>query len=178
MGLIEIGRGRWSFMADMTYAKISSGKTAGGATLDVENSQFLGDFLVIYQAIDTGCMNLDLYAGTRVNWIELELDIEGGGPFGAEFNRTNEKAWVDPIVGFRFQTELPDPFFFRAVGDIGGFGVSSELTWQAMAGFGWRVMENGSLLAGYRAVGTDYSDGGFTYDIVAHGPILGFEYRF
>jgi hypothetical protein len=39
-------------------------------------------------------------------------------------------------------------------------------------------MDNGAILLGYRGIGTDYTDGGFTYDVVTHGPILGFEYRF
>ena len=63
-------------------------------------------------------------------------------------------------------------------GDIGGFGVSSEFTWQAMAALGYRTSENSSLLLGYRAIGTDYTNDGFTYDIVAHGVALGFEYTF
>lgn len=47
-----------------------------------------------------------------------------------------------------------------------------------MAGFGYRVMDNGAILLGYRGIGTDYTDGGFTYDVVAHGPVIGFEYHF
>jgi opacity protein-like surface antigen len=178
MGAIEIGRGRWSLMADLNYAKIGSSKDAGGASLDVENKQFLGNFSLIFEAVATDRTHLDLYAGARVNWIDLQLDIDGGGPFGAEFHRSHEKAWVDPVVGAHFQADLSGAFFFRSVGDIGGFGIASDITWQAMAGIGWRASENGSLLAGYRAIGTDYTDGGFTYDVVAHGPILGFEYKF
>lgn len=73
---------------------------------------------------------------------------------------------------------MGEQVYFRAAGDIGGFGAASDLTWQAMAGFGWRFSENGGAFLGYRAIGTDYEDGGFTYDMVVHGPLLGLEFVF
>jgi hypothetical protein len=33
-------------------------------------------------------------------------------------------------------------------------------------------------LIGYRALGTDYEDGAFEYDVTAHGPVLGVEFTF
>lgn len=35
-----------------------------------------------------------------------------------------------------------------------------------------------SAIAGYRALGVDYDHGGFIYDIVQQGPILGLSIRF
>jgi opacity protein-like surface antigen len=85
---------------------------------------------------------------------------------------------VDPIIGFRLQSELTEKLFFRATGDIGGFGVSSDLTWQAMGGFGYRFTERCSGLLGDRAIGTDYTDGGFAHDVTTHGPVIGLGFRF
>jgi hypothetical protein len=63
--------------------------------------------------------------------------------------------------------------------DIGGFGVSSDLVWQAFLGFGYRITENASLAVGYRGLGVDYSSGEYrTLDVINHGPVLGFEFRF
>ena len=173
MGALEVGRDRWSFLADVNYAKISDSipVAAAATTLEFEQKQFLGNFLAIYETVKTDTLDLDLFAGARVNWIDAQLGI---GPF----DPSADKTWVDPIIGARFQSDLSEKFFFRALGDIGGFDVSSELTWQALAGFGYRVMDNGAILLGYRGIGTDYTDGGFTYDVVAHGPVIGFEYRF
>ncbi|RYD22679.1 MAG: hypothetical protein EOP88_07155 [Verrucomicrobiaceae bacterium] len=178
MGMVEVSRERWSFMADLNYARIGSKNMVGPLVNDVESTQFLGNFTVAFDLVRSGGTSLDVYGGARVNWTELELDMHGTGPAGVSLRRSQDKTWVDPIVGLRFQSELSDRWFFRAVGDIGGFGSASDLTWQAMAGFGWWVSEGGSLLAGYRGIGTDYSDGGFSYEVVAHGPVIGFEYRF
>jgi opacity protein-like surface antigen len=167
MGLVEAGRGDWSFLADLSYAKTSDSK----GPLDYSQKQFVGNFLVIHDTLNTERTHLDLFAGARLNWVEADLTL---GPL--DFSA--DKTWVDPIIGARFQAELCERGFFRAVGDIGGFSISSDLTWQAMVGLGWRVMENGSLLLAYRGIGTDYDSGGFTYDVVGHGPLIGFEYQF
>jgi opacity protein-like surface antigen len=173
MGALEVGRDRWSFLADVNYAEVSDSipVTDPATTLEFEQKQFLGNFIAIYETVKTDTLGLDVFAGARVNWIEAQLSIPTD-------SRSADKTWVDPIIGARFQSALSENFFFRALGDIGGFDVSSDLTWQAMAGFGYRVMDNGAFLLGYRGIGTDYTDGGFTYDVVAHGPVIGFEYHF
>ena len=103
--------------------------------------------------------------------MDLELDTVLG-TFG------DDKTWIDPVIGLRYQRSLSESFFFRAVSDIGGFGVSSDLTWQAFGGLGWRFSDSGNALIGYRALGTDYEDGAFEYDVTAHGPVLGVEFTF
>jgi hypothetical protein len=43
---------------------------------------------------------------------------------------------------------------------------------------GYRINENSAVSIGYRGLGTDYTDGGFTYDVISHGLLLGYEYQF
>jgi len=176
MGAVEIGYNRWSFMADVMYADISGSKDRGGAYVRVEEQQFLGNFIVAFEAMKSDACKFDVYAGARVNSIKATLDLSDRRR--PDFHGSSTETWVDPIIGARFQAQLPNNFFFRAVGDVGGFGVSSQFTWQAMAGFGYSFHEYGNLLLGYRALGTDYTNGGFTYNLIAHGPILGYEFRF
>ncbi|MCX6877337.1 MAG: hypothetical protein NTW21_26540 [Verrucomicrobia bacterium] len=176
MGAVGIGYGRWNFLADVVYAEIGNSGTKRGVWVKVEEEQFLGNFALGYEVLQSHTMNLNLYAGARVNSIDVNLQLDDRR--GRAFSRSGSKTWVDPILGARFQAEFSDSWFFRAVGDIGGFGVASDLTWQAMAGFGYRLNDCSSLLLGYRALGTDYANGGFTYDLTAYGPVFGFEYKF
>ncbi|MEY4569176.1 MAG: hypothetical protein RLZZ398_615 [Verrucomicrobiota bacterium] len=110
--------------------------------------------------------------------MDFTLELDDSRTPNRDFKEFQSQSWVDPIIGARFSADQSENFFFYTSGDIGGFDVSSQLTWQVMAGFGYRVTDNGSLLLGYRAIGTDYTDGGFTYDVVASGPIIGLEYKF
>jgi hypothetical protein len=74
--------------------------------------------------------------------------------------------------------EVNDRWFLHGGGDIGGFGVSSDLIWQVNAAIGYRFTQSISALVGYRGLGVDYNDGGFLVDTVAHGPVIGLSFRF
>ena len=176
MGLVEVGKGRWSFMTDLFYAKLSPSNTTSLGTFDTDIQQFIGNFAVFYRAYEDERTHFDVYGGARVNWMRTALDINLHK--GANFSGAGEQAWVDPIIGLRFNRDLTEKFFVRALADIGGFGVSSDLTWQAMAAVGYRINDKTSVALGYRALGTDYTHGDITYDVTSHGLLLGLEYRF
>ena len=62
---------------------------------------------------------------------------------------------------------------FTLRGDIGGFGVGSDLTWHALTKFTYRQSDSFSWYLGYRAIAYDYEDGQGrnyqNYDLVQHG---------
>ncbi|HEY8960662.1 MAG TPA: hypothetical protein VIM57_00550 [Luteolibacter sp.] len=173
MGLAEVKRGRWGLLVDVNYAHVSDSLDPpfGGGSIEFHMRQWLINGYATYDIVHDGATDLDVFAGARFNSMELELETGLG-------TRANDKQWIDPVIGLRFQRSLSESFFFRAIGDIGGFGVSSDLTWQAFAGFGWRFRSNGNALLGYRAIDTDYDHGSFQYDVTAHGPVLGVEFTF
>lgn len=175
MGMIEVGYGRWSFVADSAYVELSANEPTPfgiiAPSFDVNYTELVGNYVIAYELMKTDSQKFDVYAGIRATWLELEFDL---GPF----NQSASQGWVDPIIGARYQADLGHSFFLRALGDIGGFSVSSDLTWQAMAGFGYRFNEQCSALLTYRAISTDYSSGGFVFDVISHGPLLGVEFRF
>jgi len=178
MGSVEVGYGRWSFLADMNYASVSVDQPFDNVVVtplshvEYKQQQFLGNFVAAYELVKTQEVKFDVYAGARVNYIQAEISD------GNLIDGSQSKSWVDPIIGCRIQAELTHSFFFRAGGDIGGFGVASTDTYQAMAGFGYRFCKEGSILLGYRVLGTNYASGDFKYDIVASGPVLALEARF
>jgi len=61
--------------------------------------------------------------------------------------------WVDPFIGFRARADLSDQRDAALRADIGGFGIGSELTWNAFAALGYQVKENTTLELGYRHTG-------------------------
>lgn len=178
MGSVEVGYGRWSFLADMDYASISIDQSIDNVAVtplnhvEYKQQQFLGNFVAAYELVKTQEVNFGVYAGARVNYLQAEISDRN------LLDRSQSKSWVDPIIGCRIQAELSHSFFFRAGGDIGGFGVASTDTYQAMAGFGYRFCTQGSAQLGYRVLGTNYTSGDFKYDIIASGPVLAFEARF
>jgi len=99
----------------------------------------------------------------------LEEEIEKGMQAAANADIGHTEQWVDPYVGLRGHVDLTESVFAVFRGDIGGFGVGSDLTWQAFAGVGCRVSDRVFVEAGYRYMDVDYRQGGFSYDMVTSG---------
>jgi hypothetical protein len=66
--------------------------------------------------------------------------------------------------------------YFTGWGLIGAGG--ADLDWDVMAAIGYKWNDTISAVAGYRALGVNYSDDTLTNDIVEHGPILGVVFHF
>jgi hypothetical protein len=83
-------------------------------------------------------------------------------------SRTDD--WWDPYLGLRGRYNLTRAFYLTAKGDIGGFGVGSQLTWTAEAALGIQLSRNIYSEIGYRAFAIDYERHGLVVDTITHGP--------
>lgn len=88
--------------------------------------------------------------------------------------------WVDPFVGMRAHYNLTDRLYAVAKADVGGFGVSSDLVWQAYGALGYHLSKSGKTTVelGYKYMAVDYAKGGFTYDVAMSGVMLNIGFRF
>jgi hypothetical protein len=78
-------------------------------------------------------------------------------------------------------TDLNEKWSFLGRADIGGFGVGSDFSWNALAGFGYKTSETQTAYIGYRALSVDREDGTgddlFKWDVLYYGPEIGYEFR-
>ena len=90
------------------------------------------------------------------------------------------------MVGLRLRHQFAPGLNFVASGDVGGFGVGSKFSWQALAALNYDFcVRNGIIwsgMLGYKALFVDYSKGSglthYEYDMTMHGPIFGVTARF
>jgi hypothetical protein len=82
---------------------------------------------------------------------------------------SRDDAWWDPYVGIRARYNFSPVLYVAGRGDIGGFGVGSELMWQAEAAVGLQVTRSIFAELGYRALSFDYENDGLTFDTITHG---------
>jgi hypothetical protein len=118
-------------------------------------------------------------AGLRYTHFRVETDGTGPRGNGRQVDRTEN--WTDPLVGTRFAVDLADQWQVFGEGDIGGFGVGSDLAWNVQAFVGYATTILGrptTFAAGYRALGQDYENDDFEWDVITHGPVLGAVMRF
>lgn len=99
---------------------------------------------------------------------EIERALRDGIP--TELSGT--KSWVDPFIGARAYYHFTDRFYGIAKADIGGFGISSDLAWQAYAAFGYNLTKSATIELGYKYMAVDYTSGGFTNDTRTSGVFL------
>lgn len=191
-GRLEVGKGRWGGFIDGLYAKIGIDDVSGPlgfADIDITQELFLIDFGAMYRigewipsgeaARNSRDITLDLYAGGRYTKIDVELDPARLAA------RSRSIDWLDPIVGAKLVLPINEKWHIAANGDIGGFGVESDFTWSTTAVIGYDFLlfdHPASVYLGYRAIGQDFTEGSgsnrFTWDVVQHGPILGFSLLF
>jgi opacity protein-like surface antigen len=168
MGKVRVGHGRWALTTDVIYMDLGASKN----NVSVDFEQWVVEPSLSYRI----CQNFEVLAGARYN----QLDGEINGPLGITPSGT--QSWWDPIVGANVSLPLGEKFSLNLRGDIGGFDVGSDLTWQAFPSVNWQIAKSWSLNAGYRWVYTDYSDGSganeFQYDMLSQGPQLGVTFRF
>ncbi len=110
-----------------------------------------------------------------VRYMDVAIDrTEEGEP-----ESSGSENWIDPIVGARYAYEFVENTRFILRGDVGGFGVGSDFSWNAFVGVDYFAV-NVAFFVGYRAWGVNYSTGSgddlFKYDLIQSG--LGFGMTF
>lgn len=214
MGYFEAGKGRVGIYADVVWARLEFSRSMSayrnpmpGLTLGVAANAGLtysmtivelgGVYEVARWAGRPGSFTaIDGLLGFRYwnNAVDLNLGAIGTvnfAPLGFELSRgiaiahSGTLQWIDPLLGVRLRHQFTPSQQIFVRGDLGGFGLQSQFTWQAVAAYSYSWQLNGYQLAGaigYRALAVDYVNGAGIGDngvnVVLHGPIIGLTVRF
>ena len=104
-------------------------------------------------------------------------------PVGSEaLTGYHSKTFYDPILIIRLTTDINNEWLFQFRGDLGGFGIGSDFTWQLQAYAGYRFTTLFQLSVGYRMLGIDYDKGEddehFIFDMNEFGPVIRLGFNF
>jgi hypothetical protein len=175
----EVRYGRFAFVSDFIYLGLEADRerTVGPISLaaEAELDTVVWTFGGSFRALDAQPVTIDLLAGGRL-W---NVDAEGRlrGPLAVR-QRSGNQTWVDPIIGITGRLDLGGGFALQAEGDVGGFGITSDLDWQVLGTIQYAINETFAAEVGYRYLAVDYEDGAFLFDVALHGPIVGGSFRF
>jgi hypothetical protein len=163
-------KGRWAIQTDVVLLKFGDNFTVGPLATEINLD---GSVLELSAAYRPGSFeHTELIFGVRQ--VSLEIDISlTPGPQGIQ-----KENWLDPLIGIRHIRPLGERWraIFRA--DLGGFGVSSDLTFNAIVGADFNMTKHSSLFLGYRYLTLDFSEDDFLADLTADGFALGVEFSF
>jgi hypothetical protein len=84
--------------------------------------------------------------------------------------KSRDDYWFDPYVGLRARYNFNKTYYTAVRGEIGGFGVGADLMWEVEGVIGINLTRSIFTEIGYRALGDNFEDNGFRFDVVTHGP--------
>lgn len=178
MAIGEARYDRYSIFTDVMYVKISgaAGTPRGivASSVGVSSETFMGLIGAGYSIVDNSSGRLDVVGGARIWSVNSGLSFSGGILDGV--SRSDNATWVDAVAGLRGNYSLTSKVYLTGWGLVGAGG--AKVDWDVAGGLGYRFNDRISAVAGYRALGVDYSNDGFVFDVVQKGPILGMVVRF
>ena len=171
----EARNGRFGVTADLLYLKLKSdlhtpGPLFGNGELTMSTLEFT--MTGLYRLVDMAEFKLDAGAGFRLWRVTNKIKLHPGILAGT--SDSSSETFVDPLLAMRALIGLPDGWSISLVGDVGGFGVSSDLTWQAMGTLNYQVVSWAQLRLGWRYIAVDRKK----IDVELSGPIIGATARF
>jgi opacity protein-like surface antigen len=116
--------------------------------------------------------HLDFIGGVRYIFLDTQLVFTPGPTLGSDHD------WIGPLVGARYQNSLAENWHYHLRGDIGGFGVSSELVLNLMATLGYKFNNTFGVDLGYRFLNIDFKENDFIYDASMQGIVVGLGIHF
>jgi len=171
-----VEKGNWGALFDLIYMDLSEDVTGNRIPLTGE----IGMKQLIFGANAAYRLNDRLQVLFGGRYVDLSTKFSLNLPDPARFKL--DQSWFDPTIGLRFAGSINDRWSYGALGDIGGFGVGSDLTWQLTGSFSYRMTNRSLFTFGYRYIDFDYEDGkgrdAFKFDVAEHGPALGFRFDF
>lgn len=177
---IELRKGRWGLLSELILIKLSDQSGTPGplfGSVEVSADETLVHLLPFYRIIPQEPVALDVLAGGRLWQISAELDFTPGVLPRVIVDAAER--WIDPIIGLRAIAGIGERWRIHGYGDIGGFGISSDLTWQLLGTIGYQIGTGTVLRFGYRHLDVDFEneENGFIFDTGTGGWVLGVTIR-
>jgi hypothetical protein len=166
----EARRDRATVYGDLFYVRLGANLSAP-APAGLQVQETMATVGAGYTVLRGPAYQVDAMAGARIWSLNTRVTFHGGPLTGVAVH--DGATWIDALIGAKAKVLLSHRFFATGTGQVGGGAAGTRLTWDATAGLGCQLSKKISLLAGYRAAGSDHRRPGFVYDIVQHGPYLG-----
>ena len=161
---------QWGFLFDFLYVNYQDTFLEGTVlqatpSLSGRILEFAGTYKL--SAVD----DLEVIAGLRQQDIDAQISTS---------NRTPQASvnWIDPFVGVVYMPALTDKWYLSLRGDVGGFGIESDVAVNAEAMLRYQFGDTFSFKFGYRYLKVDFEDSSLVYDISLDGILFGLGIRF
>lgn len=168
-GRFEVGKGR--VRALINFSRASDGNPTEITSISDSTHHVEGKY-------DLTWTTAEMFAVVQVGPFKehYAFELYGGGRYMRHQQKLSDgstvltditESWIDPVLGFRFFTELGGRFWAAFHSDIGGFGVGSNFSWTLGGEAGFRLIKFADLTLRY-----DYHEVEFDNEKVDDGRYL------
>jgi len=182
---VEATNGQWAVGTDILYMSLAQDVKPGllNKNGEITAKQLGWETYGLYRVTPW----LELGLGGLVNSVKTGFDINREELIGQDkeivnYKRSGTETWFDPMIVARIKRSEVHKFIYQFRGEIGGFGIGSDLAWQVHAYAGYRFSKLFEMTGGYRYISLDYETGSgqdrFKYDVDTSGPVIRFGFNF
>lgn len=177
MFYLEATNDNWAISSDLLYMKLCQGIregiliTGGDITMKQTAWEIAGlKRITPWLEGGLGGRLMSLYTGLNLETINEPR--EGSA----------SKIWFDPVIIVRSQGAIKEKWLLQFRGDVGGFGLGSDFSWQIQANVGYRFSKLFQTTIGYRFIGINYDKGEgrdrFQFDVDTSGLVIRLGFNF
>ncbi len=184
MGAYQVQKGKWSFLIDGIYFKMSDSEEGSIDLPDkldkdpikVATEQELELIFINlyggYNTVKTDNFTLDIIAGTRYFYLGTDVDLALND---RNVNISPSVEFYDALIGIKGEVNLGENWYIPYLFDIGAG--DSDLTWQAEGSLAYRF-NWGDVLLTYRHIHYDKDGSKLVDELDVYGPKLGLVFHF
>jgi hypothetical protein len=174
---LEAKRGRFSLLFDSLRARYQDERAGRLKNLNVSTKLGFVELAAAYQFSDKS--KLDFIAGARRTFLEINVDLASASTgLIPAINKQSSSSWTDPIIGLRYNYSIAENWQLWLRGDVGGFGVGTQRSINAIANVQYFINKYVSFAAGYRYLAIDFKEEDVLHDVRLKGVQLGLGIHF
>ena len=172
----SIKKGEWGYYGDFFFIKLDQeGYTP--ARLFRVTSQF--DEIIFtnaatYYLYKSDTKWIEGMIGARLWALEHDINIYNASTGVRSTGSSGTEEWLDPFIGIRTQWNFARRWYLGFMINYGGFNVGSEETYETFGGLGFRFNKGHAVRAGFKAIGVNYDEDGFLFDVDQKGTYLAY----
>lgn len=177
-GDVEFGKGNWFIDFFGFYQKTDVNKGDGPLSLDATFKETVLNPMLGYRIYQSSSKALTVKVMAGASYVNVDSDIDVYQP---SLSISKDVDFVDPMVGSRAYLALARWFGVSLVGEVGGFGVGSELQYLVAGNLVFHLTRWFALSAGYSYWYWKYEDDDALLSRLeqsVYGPLVGVQFRF
>jgi len=171
MGVVELRRKRLVIPMDLMWVRLEDDHPIpleAVTSAKLKGEEFFLAPKIGYRLVDEERLKITALTGFRYWHLGESIKFN---PVALSFS--DSQNWVDPLVGGRVELFPAPKVSVTVFGDVGGWGTGSQLEYQFGGLIGYKIKPRWTLHAGYRYLGVDYRSGGFLFNVITSGAVVG-----